>query len=408
MRAVESAQVNSSSADALNGAAIWCPSGSADACNLIGTREDGFNNMTIYVDESYAYDYLQIGCDANISCIPLNISCDGDAGISAVQMTYDSDGYECSNDTASFCCPYRNCSVFDDPQMGFGATLIDTYSNITELINGTAQNVQSPMECTDSTCAIRCEGLLSCAYAVITTQSLESVIECEGTFSCLGAEVMVDGSLQDHTVKIICLGMCFHFGILQFLFWEITITHFSGSGGCQQMTVNVTNTHSFQLICPTTDSCSDMTVNLRFDDIDADRNNSGVIYCVDQSSCDNLYFRTNSRLSQLFMYRQSDQVIMDNGAGYLSDSENILCITDDWIRFDGFLETEDTIMDSIAEYYPDDDAFPCSDVKVLCGNETISKSCSSIGKLHIQTKHINTYSDKTIIQTNTYRDTMDK
>ena len=149
------------------------------------------------------------------------------------------------------------------------------------------------------------------------------------------------------------------------------------------MTVNVTNTHSFQLICPTTDSCSDMTVNLRFDDIGGDRNNSGVIYCVDQSSCDNLYFRTNSHLSQLFMYKQSDQVIMDNGAGFLSHSENILCITDDWIRFDGFLETEVTVMDSIAEYYPDDDAFPCSDVKVLCGNETISKSCSMAHDLNI-------------------------
>ena len=226
LRGVETAQVIATTDDeddsilftrihdeSLSGAEIWCPSENKGACHLIGTHNDSFHNMEIFVDETYSYDYLQIDCDANISCIPLNISCDGDAGISAVQMTYDSDGYECSNGNASFCCPYRNCSVFDDPQMGFDATLIDSYSNVTELVTQTAENVQSSMECTESICGIRCEGLLRCAYAVITTVSQETVIECEGTFSCLGAEVIVDDSLQDHTVKIICFGTCFHSGI---------------------------------------------------------------------------------------------------------------------------------------------------------------------------------------------------
>ena len=76
--------------------------------------------------------------------------------------------------------------------------------------------------------------------------------------------------------------------------------------------------------------------------------------------------------------RQSDNVIFENGAGFLSDFENIVCITDEWIRFDGFLETEDSVMDSIDEYYPDEDSFPCSDVTVFCGNATVHKSCSMI------------------------------
>ena len=169
--------------------------------------------MAIYVDESYAYDYLQIDCVANISCIPVNISCDGDAGISAIQMIYGSDGYECSNGNASFCCPYRNCTQFNDPPMSFHSTLTQSFSDITTLISDTAQIVQGSVDCTESVCAVRCGGLLSCAYAVISTQSQKTVIECEGTFSCLGAEVIVDDSLSDHSVKVICLGKCFHCGM---------------------------------------------------------------------------------------------------------------------------------------------------------------------------------------------------
>ena len=195
------------------GAEIWCPSGSVSACHLIGTQDDSFNGLNVYVDEWYSYDYLEIDCSSSASCNSVDVSCDGDAGIQSVKMVYISDGYECSNGNASFCCPYRNCSTFNDPQIGFDPTLIDSYPNVTKLINGTAQNVQSSMKCTDSICGIRCDGLLSCAYAVMTTQSQETVIECEGTFSCLGAEVIVDDSLSDHSVKIVCFGMCFHSGM---------------------------------------------------------------------------------------------------------------------------------------------------------------------------------------------------
>ena len=117
------------------------------------------------------------------------------------------------------------------------------------------------------------------------------------------------------------------------------------------MTLNLSNTDSFQTICASTSSCSDMTVNLWFDD-DEVPTDHGTVYCVELSSCDNLYIRSSSHLTQLFMYQQSDDVTLDNGAGYLSEFENIVCITDEWIRFDGFLETEDTVMDSIAIHYP--------------------------------------------------------
>ena len=60
----------------------------------------------------------------------------------------------------------------------------------------------------------------------------------------------------------------------------------------------------------------------------------------------------------------------------MSAFENVVCATDQWIRFDGFIETADTVLNSLSEYYPNDDAFPCSDVTVLCSNDTVSRSCS--------------------------------
>ena len=106
--------------------------------------------------------------------------------------------------------------------------------------------------------------------------------------------------------------------------------------------------------------------------------NHSQIHCIVSQACDDLSVVTNSMRTQLFMYQHSDGVVMDNGAGYLSDFVNIVCVTDEWIRFDELLETEDTFTDSIEEYYPDLDSYPCSDVTVICDNETtsLSESCT--------------------------------
>ena len=119
-------------------------------------------------------------------------------------------------------------------------------------------------------------------------------------------------------------------------------------------------------------------MTLRFDDDSVINTNHSGIYCIASKACDDLSVVTNSKFTQLIMYQHSDGVVIDNGAGYLSDFENVVCVTDEWIRFDGLLETEDTFTDSIEEYYPDLDSYPCSDVTVICDNETtsLSESCT--------------------------------
>ena len=133
------------------------------------------------------------------------------------------------------------------------------------------------------------------------------------------------------------------------------------------MVVNVTNTDSFNVYCTSAGSCQEFRANLMFEN-GTNRADSGQIHCVETRACDDLYVDTNSDLSQLFVYEHSDSMTIDNGAGYLVDDENVVCVTDQWVRFDGLIETEDTVTDSIAGYYPDTDSFPCSDVTVLCGN----------------------------------------
>ena len=142
--------------------------------------------------------------------------------------------------------------------------------------------------------------------------------------------------------------------------------------------MNATNTASFSLYCAATRSCSGATVTLQIDDDSVINMNHSQIHCIVSEACDDLSVVTNSMRTQLFMYQHSDGVVMDNGAGYLSDFNNIVCVTDEWIRFDGLLETEDTVIDSIAVHYPNDYSFPCSGVTMICDNETtsLSESCT--------------------------------
>ena len=208
---VENAQVTSNGdfTDEMQsiGVEIWCPSGNVKACHLIGTQGDSFHGLNVYVDESFSYDYLKIDCNSSASCNSIDISCDGGAGIHSVEMIYTSNEYQCANDTASFCCPFRNCSVFNDPQMGFNWTLIVGHSYVTQLIDGAADRVQQTSYCSGLLCVIRCSGLLSCAFSTISIDSPRAVIECEGEFGCLGSTVMLNGSTKNQNVKITCIGM---------------------------------------------------------------------------------------------------------------------------------------------------------------------------------------------------------
>lgn len=198
---------------------IWCPSGAADSCIVTnaGSNSTAIEDIQIYVDETYSYGFLNIQCDSEITCKSMTIDCEGNKDITDDVILYDNsvNEYYCNNGGASYCCPIGNCTIFNDPGMSFDTTLIDIQSILSDLdlngdaqyslINSTAGILQGTVNCTATICVIRCLDLLSCAFIEITSYSNQTVIECDGRFSCLGAAVVIYEATNQN-VDILCIG----------------------------------------------------------------------------------------------------------------------------------------------------------------------------------------------------------
>lgn len=335
-------------------AEIWCPFDNVDSCHLIGdgAASNMFDGVQVHVDESFTYGFLDIECALGDNCGTVDVNCEGNMDVNSDILLYDdSDGeYHCSNGGASYCCPLGNCSVFNDPEMGFDSDLldIDQYlgvtpttsmptnslltneptprptdsviaSTLTDLqdvgwgpfdvplghcegdcdedsdcrddmicflngnletnvpngcsgtatvdfdycylltvpptvsptvdsqtiapttsspapdpitspptghptastsfptsnplpttifvVNDTVELLERTLNCTEKVCVIRCLNLLSCAYAQISSNSTETILECDDSFSCLGTTFTAGSTALAQSVKILCLGM---------------------------------------------------------------------------------------------------------------------------------------------------------------------------------------------------------
>ena len=71
---------------------LWCPYGNEGACNVTNTDRDdsALNDMEIYVDEAYTYDFLALQCEGNGTCENVMVYCEGDKGINDETLKYDS------------------------------------------------------------------------------------------------------------------------------------------------------------------------------------------------------------------------------------------------------------------------------------------------------------------------------
>ena len=102
-----------------------------------------------------------------------------------------------------------------------------------------------------------------------------------------------------------------------------------------------------------------------------ERNNHGIIHCVQPNSCDGLTINTNSNYTRLIMYEHSESVTLNNGIGYISDLDNIICNNDRYFQYNTWTmaETEQTISASIYDEYTSD-KLPCEDVHVFCNQSS--------------------------------------
>ena len=192
---------------------LWCPSHRRDGCNVIniGSGDDTLDGLQIYVDELYTANFLDLQCHANSSCDDVEVICDGDKALNLETMTYDdaSSAFYCQNGGASYCCPIGNCTVFNDPEMGFDSDLIDIVigDEVQLVANSTAHSLESTVDCVDAICIVQCLELLACGFTTISINSSVAVIECDDHYSCLGATVIFNEDMLDHNVSILCLGM---------------------------------------------------------------------------------------------------------------------------------------------------------------------------------------------------------
>ena len=196
---------------------VWCPSGKADSCHIVTNGTGTVDSVQIYVDESYTSDYLRLECLDEEGCDIVDVNCDGEKGIAQEQMVSDGVGsYYCDNGGASYCCPTINCTELNDEDFSFDTDLIDIDLYLEdvgdnaqiEIANDTVHSLEGTLLCTAEICVVRCLALLSCAFATVSVESNEVIIECYGQYSCLSLDVVAtDSDISNQTITILCLGM---------------------------------------------------------------------------------------------------------------------------------------------------------------------------------------------------------
>ena len=362
-----------------NDVVIECPYVYGASCNIKWSSQNYSSRTTysshflrIVVPEEYEYGYLNMmgnGLGGNgggiVECSP-----DHKNTQNAILEYNDSASvYQCQNNTASYCCPFGvrheyhsddhdvNESDFDYDLVNLTRYFPDSINQIHRIIadDGT-DHMFASLSCDDDNCIIECNDTLSCALSTIYfngTDQSTILVSCSHSFSCLSTTILLEGPSPDADITVIC----------------------SGEDSCNEVVANLSDFKSFHLYCVGTGSCQEVTVNLDVNDYD-DGNpyEHGVIHCVQPDVCNDLTLNTNSEHSQLVMYEFSRGIVLNNGIGYLSAIENIECNTNRWIEFDGLLETDSTVIQSVHNEY-EDDSFPCEGVEVQCDNDTVSKSC---------------------------------
>ena len=348
---------------------IFCPSEAERSSTIRQPDTDVYRTPPeIHVPEGYASDYLDLDCaGGSYACDTFTAHCEGYKGVQSTTLVYNSSAqtYYCTNSGASYCCPYRRCAYYTHSAHADNtnySVALPNMSQATERIikdndtfiifaNDTIRWVADTIRCRQQHCVIQCAGLVSCIFVSFeindpTTEQVE--ITCLEDYACLGSTVTSNATSPLRNISIVC----------------------SGSDSCNEMRINISAFDYFAIHCFGTDACQEMVINLHIDNADGGRTDNGTIHCVVSGACNDLTVRTNSEYTQLIMYAYSKDVIFDNGIGFLRDKHNILCNNQhwmEWIRFDGWIEDEGTVEQSLLAANGDQE-FPCSAITVKCND----------------------------------------
>ena len=256
-----------------------------------------------------------------------------------------------TNATTTDCIAYKNDTIHDE---GAGMFILPSYADLNEtatkyVTTDTINFINQNLNCSSSDCLVECNHHSFCGKATMDIHNVANnkiIILCMAEHSCSSASIITSEHVSDINVSIIC----------------------SGEYSCVNIDVLLGNFSSFRLFCVEYSSCFDAFVQINNDFV-SQSINDGFIECVALNACDNLLIDTSSEHTQLTMHQYSDNVAMDNGAGYLYNDQNVHCNTERFIQYETENNSTIDVEDLILNEY-DSQLWPCTDVQIICGNNS--------------------------------------
>eukprot|EP01084_Bolivina_argentea_P305583 527913_1 len=244
-------------------------------------------------------------------------------------------------DTLSVHIRYRNDTaglIFDDNKVNY-----NTYLNgmITHLIAVDDRFVDTKIVCNETNnCVLQCGGINSCSSSTFYVEN-NMVIQCNETYSCY--YLNIKSLTKNASLTMLC----------------------TEKNSCFRMTVEIDNPNRFNLFCTAEQACNDAVIKLNYSQANINlNNNNGIIECIAFSSCDNIEIITSSAKTKLIMYEYSQNVLFNNGFGYVEALQNIDCNMDRLLYVSMPMTTQ-TITTLISAQYTQY-LLPCAAVNVEC------------------------------------------
>jgi hypothetical protein len=142
----------------------------------------------------------------------------------------------------------------------------------------------------------------------------------------------------------------------------------NGTFACQSasVTIDVLIADTIDIHCIGEFSCLDMQVRILTENVSS----SSRVTCYDENACDGLYLMAENAKTQLKMYYNSEDIVIDNRVGYLSEYDTISCYNlNKYIKYNASITTTEQLQ-SLVENEFSSGILPCADILVYCSNHS--------------------------------------
>eukprot|EP01084_Bolivina_argentea_P060804 111100_1 len=194
--------------------------------------------------------------------------------------------------------------------------------------------VQQTLECADTTasCAIQCNGSVSCFSSIFLVSSAISTIHCGSSFSCGYALINTSDNALLDSFHVIC----------------------DEKRSCMQAEIFIHQVNEFILDCVSSESCAQMTVHIQ-------NTTNSSINCYLESACNSLTIYTKSDNTTLTLHGFSENIIFHLPSRF--NENNINC--DPQNAFLVISDQFNSLSELISQTFG---TLPCSDVHMLCND----------------------------------------